>query len=80
MCVLLLQALTTLKQKVRKYNKEFETEIESFRENPINSEDERDEAGQLVYILQRDLQEKVAVHAEPHTKPMCVCTLTDYAL
>ncbi|CAI8034637.1 Eukaryotic translation initiation factor 3 subunit C [Geodia barretti] len=40
------KALTTLKQKVRKYNKEFEAEIESFRENPINSEDEREgEAG-----------------------------------
>ena len=39
----ILQALTTLKQKVRKYNKDFEAEIESFRENPVNSEEEREE-------------------------------------
>lgn len=41
----MIQALVTLKQKVRKYNKEFETEIQSFRENPVNSEDERAELG-----------------------------------
>ena len=47
-----MQALTTLKQKVRKYNKEFEAEIESFRENPINSEDEREgEAGETLSTL-----------------------------
>ena len=47
-----MQALTTLKQKVRKYNKEFEAEIESFRENPINSEDEREgEAGETFSTL-----------------------------
>ena len=39
----MLQALTTLKQKVRKYNKDFEAEIESFRENPVDSEEEREE-------------------------------------
>lgn len=41
----MIQALVTLKQKVRKYKKEFETEIQSFRENPVNSEDERAELG-----------------------------------
>ena len=35
----------TLKQKVRKYNKEFEGEIQSFRENPVRSEDERAKSG-----------------------------------
>ena len=36
----------TLKQKLRKYNKEFEAEIQSFRENPVNSDDERAEPGE----------------------------------
>ena len=35
----------TLKQKVRKYNKEFEGEIQSFRENPVQSEDEKAKSG-----------------------------------
>lgn len=46
---MIIQALVTLKQKVRKYNKEFETEIQSFRENPVNSEDERAEIGRYVH-------------------------------
>ena len=35
----------TLKQKVRKYNKDFEAEIQSFRENPVNSDEEQAEQG-----------------------------------
>ena len=35
----------TLKQKVRKYNKDFEAEIQSFRENPVNSDEEQVEQG-----------------------------------
>lgn len=44
---IVLQALVTLKQKVRKYNKEFETEILSFRENPVDSDQERVEPGKI---------------------------------
>ena len=48
---MMIQALVTLKQKVRKYNKEFETEIQSFRENPVNSEDERAELGMKTVLV-----------------------------
>ncbi len=34
------QALAGLKQKVKKYNKDFEKAIEKYRENPVESEDE----------------------------------------
>ena len=36
----------TLKQKVRKYNKDFEAEIQSFRENPVDSDEEQTEPGE----------------------------------
>ena len=36
----------TLKQKVRKYNKDFESEIQSFRENPVDSDEEQAEPGE----------------------------------
>ena len=39
------QALGNLKQKLRKYNKEFETSIEHYRQNPILSEEESQESG-----------------------------------
>ena len=35
-----LQALATLKQKIRKYNKDFESGIESYRQNPVESDEE----------------------------------------
>ena len=35
------QALGTLKQKVRKYNKDFEKDIQSYRENPVTSDAEQ---------------------------------------
>ena len=41
-----LQALATLKQKIRKYNKDFESGIEAYRQNPVESdEEEGDEEG-----------------------------------
>ena len=43
--VLMLQALSTLRQKVRKYNKDFEADIQSFRENPVNSDEEPAQLG-----------------------------------
>uniref|UniRef100_A0A9J7ZZF1 Eukaryotic translation initiation factor 3 subunit C n=1 Tax=Cyprinus carpio carpio TaxID=630221 RepID=A0A9J7ZZF1_CYPCA len=41
------KALSTLRQKIRKYNKDFETEIASYKENPEQSaeEEEKDDAG-----------------------------------
>lgn len=41
-----LQALGTLKQKVRKYIREFESEVQAFRENPVSSEEEQAESGE----------------------------------
>uniref|UniRef100_A0A671M365 Eukaryotic translation initiation factor 3 subunit C n=1 Tax=Sinocyclocheilus anshuiensis TaxID=1608454 RepID=A0A671M365_9TELE len=40
------KALSTLRQKIRKYNKDFETEITSYKENPEQSaeEEEKDDA------------------------------------
>ena len=41
-----MQALATLKQKIRKYNKDFESGIEAYRQNPVESdEEEGDEEG-----------------------------------
>ena len=40
-----VQALGNLKQKLRKYNKEFETSIDHYRQNPILSEEESQESG-----------------------------------
>ncbi|XP_026078974.1 eukaryotic translation initiation factor 3 subunit C isoform X2 [Carassius auratus] len=41
------KALSTLRQKIRKYNKDFETEIASYKENPEQSaeEEEKDDIG-----------------------------------
>ncbi|KAF4107018.1 eukaryotic translation initiation factor 3 subunit C isoform X2 [Onychostoma macrolepis] len=41
------KALSTLRQKIRKYNKDFETEIVSYKENPEQSaeEEEKDDVG-----------------------------------
>lgn len=41
------KALSTLRQKIRKYNKDFETEIASYKENPEQSaeEEEKDDVG-----------------------------------
>ena len=38
-----VQALGNLKQKLRKYNKDFDTLIEQYRQNPILSEEEAQE-------------------------------------
>ncbi|XP_069683737.1 eukaryotic translation initiation factor 3 subunit C [Periplaneta americana] len=37
------KSLTSLRQKLRKYNKEFEVDITKFRENPDQADDEEDE-------------------------------------
>ena len=37
------KSLTTLRQKLRKYNKDFETDINTFRENPEEFEEEKDD-------------------------------------
>lgn len=42
-CVFFVQALATLKQKVRKYNKDFESGIEAYHQNPVESDEEGEE-------------------------------------
>ncbi|KAK0181270.1 hypothetical protein PV327_003564 [Microctonus hyperodae] len=37
------KSLTSLRQKLRKYNKDFEKEIAKFRENPVEEDDEEEE-------------------------------------
>jgi translation initiation factor 3 subunit C len=37
------KSLSSLRQKLRKYNKEFELDIAKFREHPDQAEDEEDE-------------------------------------
>ena len=37
------KSLASLRQKLRKYNKEFEGDITKFRENPDQADDEEDE-------------------------------------
>lgn len=49
--ILALKALASLKQKIRKYNKDFESEIENYRQNPILSEDEDAAADLGTYVL-----------------------------
>ena len=41
-----VQALATLKQKIRKYNKDFESGIEAYRQNPVESDEEGEEEGE----------------------------------
>jgi translation initiation factor 3 subunit C len=49
------KSLSSLRQKLRKYNKEFEVDIAKFRENPDQAEDEEDEekgnAGNVQFSL-----------------------------
>ena len=54
----------TLKQKVRKYNKEFEGEIQSFRENPVQSEDEKAKSGKWrVYMYMTVIIASLSINA-----------------
>eukprot|EP00064_Thunnus_orientalis_P015771 superscaffoldBa00002989_g15830 len=39
------KALSTLRQKIRKYNRDYETEIAAYKENPQESADEEEEKG-----------------------------------
>lgn len=39
------KSLSTLRQKLRKYNKDFEEDIGKFRENPDQDDDEEEEKG-----------------------------------
>ncbi|XP_042161127.1 eukaryotic translation initiation factor 3 subunit C-like isoform X10 [Oncorhynchus tshawytscha] len=41
------KALSTLRQKIRKYNRDYETEIASYKENPMVSADEEDEKDEV---------------------------------
>uniref|UniRef100_A0A4W5NEY0 Eukaryotic translation initiation factor 3 subunit C n=1 Tax=Hucho hucho TaxID=62062 RepID=A0A4W5NEY0_9TELE len=41
------KALSTLRQKIRKYNRDYETEITSYKENPMVSADEEDEKDEV---------------------------------
>jgi hypothetical protein len=47
------KSLSSLRQKLRKYNKEFELDIAKFRENPDQAEDEEDEEkGNIMFCNQ----------------------------
>lgn len=41
------KSLSTLRQKLRKYNKDFEEDIGKFRENPDQDDDEEEEKGSI---------------------------------
>ncbi|KAJ7984479.1 hypothetical protein DPEC_G00355250 [Dallia pectoralis] len=41
------KALSTLRQKIRKYNRDYETEIASYKENPMASADEEEEKDEV---------------------------------
>jgi translation initiation factor 3 subunit C len=46
------KSLSSLRQKLRKYNKEFELDIAKFRENPDQAEDdEEEEKGDVNNVL-----------------------------
>lgn len=47
----IFQALSSLRQKLRKYNKDFEADIQAYRENPVESEEEEQGAGSGEYEL-----------------------------
>lgn len=42
------KSLTSLRQKLRKYNKDFEEDISKFRENPDQDDDEEDDKGNIL--------------------------------
>lgn len=42
------KSLSTLRQKLRKYNKDFEDDIVKFRENPDLDDDEEEEKGLII--------------------------------
>lgn len=44
------KSLASLRQKLRKYNKDFEEEIKKFRENP-QDEEEEEEKGNIEFLL-----------------------------
>lgn len=45
------KSLTSLRQKLRKYNKDFEEDIGKFRENPDQDDDEDDDKGSFCKIF-----------------------------
>lgn len=45
------KSLTSLRQKLRKYNKDFEEDIAKFRENPDQDDDEEDDKGNIYLNL-----------------------------
>lgn len=49
------KSLSTLRQKLRKYNKDFEEDIVKFRENPDQDDDEEEEKG---LIIMRNIHHK----------------------
>lgn len=45
------KSLSTLRQKLRKYNKDFEEDIVKFRENPDQDDDEEEERGLITRYI-----------------------------
>ncbi|MEQ2197724.1 Eukaryotic translation initiation factor 3 subunit C [Xenoophorus captivus] len=67
------KALSTLRQKIRKYNRDFETEIASYKENPQESADEEEEKEQedsgSSYESEDDAGEEVSAKSFLKKKP-----------
>lgn len=54
------KSLSTLRQKLRKYNKDFEDDIAKFRENPDQDDDEEEERGLIMrYIFLVNIHLKI---------------------
>ncbi|TSK14503.1 Eukaryotic translation initiation factor 3 subunit C [Bagarius yarrelli] len=54
------KALSTLRQKIRKYNRDFETDIATYKENPEQSADEEEEKEEAGSGLSSDSEEEAA--------------------
>uniref|UniRef100_A0A8C1H646 Eukaryotic translation initiation factor 3 subunit C n=1 Tax=Cyprinus carpio carpio TaxID=630221 RepID=A0A8C1H646_CYPCA len=65
------KALSTLRQKIRKYNKDFETEIASYKENPEQSaeEEEKDDIGSASSKSDDDDDEGITAKSLMKKKP-----------
>ena len=59
------KSLSTLRQKMRKYVKDFETDVAKFKENP--GEEEEDEEAEEKSDEESDEEEQYKVHAYPAT-------------
>lgn len=75
------KSLSTIRQKLRKYNKDFEEDIAKFRENPDQDDDEEDEKVEEVVESEEEEDSTVAFKkagseaSEPDVTKFKVCVL-----